>query len=209
MAALLLFAAHAPFAAAQDDGPVARPTVKPGDLWAYRRIDLESGRSMAAFDVRVNFANESIIQSVVIASSGRVEVDQTHTAEWNSIATWDGGNFVPNSGLLKFPLAVGASYVAMFENTIPRRGAFRVKHERKMRVVGWEDVTVPAGTFRALKIVGEGTYQRLDVSASGTVHNVIWYAPQVKRWVKTTYEDRNFGGRGNWTSDELVEYKVQ
>ena len=63
------------------------------------------------------------------------------------------------------------------------------------------------------KIVSEGPYQRIDNTfASGVARNVIWYVPEVKRWVKMTLESRPQSGRGRggeFTGEELVAYRVQ
>jgi hypothetical protein len=209
---LALFAglAGAPVALqAQTDAPVPRPEVKEGDTWVYRRTELESGKVVGRSTSRVAFANDKVIQVVITRGKGEVEIDETYTADWNAIALAGGGNITPHAGTFRFPLVVGASWPANFENTIPRLGAFQVKHERTVKVVGWEDVEVPAGKFRALKIEVNGTFQRIDRALSGTATTVIWYVPQVKRWVKWTYEDRGFRGRFNWWGLELVEYKVQ
>lgn len=207
LAACLCLAPEA--ALAQADGPVARPEVKAGDSWVYRRIELESGKVTGRPTSRVAFANDKVIQVVVIRGKQGDEVDETYTADWNAIALAGGGNFAPHAGTFRFPLVVGESWRADFENTVPRLGAFQVKHERTVKVVGWEDVEVPAGKFRALKLEVTGSFQRLDRAVSGSATTLIWYAPQVKRWVKWVYEDRTFRGRNSWWSLELVGYKVQ
>ena len=43
-----------------------------------------------------------------------------------------------------------------------------MRHDRRVKVVGWEEVGVPAGKFRALRIESEGRFQRVDTSISGT-----------------------------------------
>ncbi|HYI88129.1 MAG TPA: hypothetical protein VEX61_13660, partial [Burkholderiales bacterium] len=35
----------------------------------------------------------------------------------------------------------------------------------------------------------EGRWQRLDSRQAGWARNTVWYGPQVKRWVKSVYED--------------------
>ena len=98
------------------------------------------------------------------------------------------------------PAALQASWKAevraRWELTRRRQGAFRVKADVTMKVIGWETVQVPAGTFRALKLEGRGTYQRLDTFASGQTHWLIWYSPEARRWVRLTYQStdsRHFG----------------
>jgi hypothetical protein len=195
--------------AAQADAPVPRPEVKAGDSWVYRRTDFDTGKVTGRSTSRVAFANDKVIQVVVTRGKGEEEIDETYTAEWNAIALAGGGNFNPHVGTFRFPLVPGASWPADFENTMPRQGAFRVKHERTVKVVGWEDIEVPAGKFRALKIEVKGSFQRLDRALSGTATTMIWYVPAVKRWVKWTYEDQSFRGRINWWGLELVQYQVQ
>ena len=45
---------------------------------------------------------------------------------------------------------------------------------------------------------------------SGDSRNVIWYVPEVKRWVKFMSETRPIGrGRGEHSAEELLDYEVQ
>ncbi|HVJ13211.1 MAG TPA: hypothetical protein VNC62_16680, partial [Burkholderiales bacterium] len=71
-------------------------------------------------------------------------------------------------------------------------------------VVGWEEIEVPAGKFRALKVHAEGTYQRLDRPNAGWARNTFWYVPTVKRWVKSLYQDPSLE-----IVEELYFYRVQ
>ena len=57
------------------------------------------------------------------------------------------------------------------------------------RAVGWESVTVPAGTFKALRVQLESQRHPIgSVAMRGQepvrVAHVAWYAPEVKRTVK-------------------------
>ena len=203
-----LFSAFPAPCAAQADAAVPRPEVKIGDSWTYRRIDLQTNKPTGFSLLRVTFANERAIQTT--NHSGRKEqVDATWTAEWNAVSSAGDSIFEPHSGLLKFPLQAGATYKVVYDMKRPQKGAFQVKHDRTARVVGWEEVEVSAGKFRALKIEIEGTYQRVDKSISGTAKTVIWYVPEVKRWVKWASENKASRGLLNGFVLELVEYKVQ
>jgi hypothetical protein len=90
----------------------------------------------------------------------------------------------------------------------PLRGAWEVRHKRHVKVVGWEEVTVPAGTFRALRIEAEGPFERVDMPIVGTAKEVMWYVPQVKRYVKWTFENWNVRGRNQWWGWELLDYEL-
>ena len=208
-ATLLLLALVFPAAcAAQADAPVARPTVKPGDRWIYHRTDYRTSRSAGTREERVSFANDAVIHTVVSLFGKDQETDATYTSSWNGVSSWDGGVFSPDTGGLKFPLTVGDTYPANFENRRPRRGKFHVTHQRTAKVLAWEEVTVPAGRFRALKVEVAGSFKRLDSGVTGGTRMVFWYVPEIRRWAKLTYEDWHSGGPGARWGDELIDFKV-
>jgi hypothetical protein len=73
-----------------------------------------------------------------------------------------------------------------------------------------EQVTVPAGTFDAFKIVGLGRWSKLNGRASSASQLTVWDAPQVKRFVR--YDDfRAAYGKGSphGYSDQLTSYRLQ
>ena len=190
---------------------VPLPDVKVGDRWAYQRMDYDADRPRGKYEMRVVFAERGVIQVVSTQKGKEGEVDTTYTSEWNAV-TVPGRVFNPHTGWLKFPLQVGATYDAAFEVLLLKKEVSS-RNERRVTVVGWEEVTVPAGKFRALKVISEGRFQRIDSFGSGTSRNVIWYVPEVKRWVKITLENRPLGGKGKgkgeYSGEELVDYKVQ
>jgi len=197
-----------PACRAQADATVARPGVKPGDRWLYLRTDHRTGKSDGTREERVTFASESAIHTVVGLFGKDQETDATYTSSWNSVNSFDGGVYVPDTGTLRFPLKPGDAYQANFENRRPRRGKFHVVHQRSARVVAWEEVAVPAGRFRALKVEIEGSYKRLDTGLTGKTRTVIWYVPEIRRWAKLSYEDPSHQGPDTWYSDELINFKV-
>lgn len=208
---LLLVPLHC---AAQAQLQVERPHVSVGERWTYQRMNYDAGKPGSRYEMQVVFADRGVIQVVSTQKSKDEEVDTTYTADWNAVST-AARVFYPHTGWFKFPLQVGDSYKAAYDTVIPKQN-IKARNERQVTVVGWEDVVVPAGKFRALKIVSDGRFQRVETSSvSGISRNVIWYVPAVKRWVKITLENRPDGakgkgkGRGEYSGEELVEYKVQ
>jgi len=198
--------------AAQSPLPVERPHVRVGDLWTYQRMDYDAGKPRGRFELQVVFSDRGVIQVVGTGKSKDAEVDTTYTADWNAVST-AARMFYPHTGWFKFPLQVGDRYKTAYESIIPAKN-IKARNQREVTVVGWEEVVVPAGKFRALKIVSEGRFQRIETSSvSGLSRNVIWYVPAVKRWVKLTLENRPGGAegkaKGEYYGEELVEYKVQ
>jgi len=197
-AALFLFGA---VAAAQS---VEKPDVKVDERWVYRRTDHRAKPPVFLYEMRVTFVDSRAIHAVLAQQGRKRESDATWTPEWNSVVSVDEGVFQLEAGLLQFPLTVGRAYPAAWENRRPRAGSFHVRHERSVKVIGWEEITVPAGKFRALKLQADGIYRRLDRPRFDVATNFVWYVPEVKRWVKSLYKDAQ-GEIG----EELVFYRVQ
>lgn len=209
-AALALLASTSAPREARADAPVVRPEVMAGDTWTYRRMDYWNNSVAGTRTLRVSAASDKAIQ--VVSQLGGKELDEIYTPEWNSVSTF-AGNFFPEHGVLRFPLRPGDAYKVSFEQRFGANLERRTKNEASARVIGWEQVTVPAGRFRALKIEIDGSFQRIDASISGSIRYVIWYVPEVRRWVKVTFEDVIVTGspRGPNTrfGEELVEYRLQ
>jgi hypothetical protein len=197
-AAALLFSG---VCVAQD---VVKPEVKVDERWVYRRTDPRAKPPTIVYELRASFVDARTIHTIVERQGGQRDSDATWTPEWNNVVSGDGTVFVLEKGMFQFPLSVGREYPSTWENKRPRSGTFHVKHERTVKVVGWEEIEVPAGKFRALKVHAEGTYQRLDRPNSGWARNTFWYVPTVKRWVKSVYQDPTLE-----IVEELYFYRVQ
>ncbi len=79
------------------------------------------------------------------------------------------------------------------------------------RIEGEEEVVVGAGRFRAIKLVlrGQVTPRGAGRAAATSSEIVVWYAPQVRRTVKTTVATHVGGALRESTTFELVEFKLQ
>jgi len=161
--------------------PVPRPEVKPGDSWSYRRMDYHANQPDGLISDAVTFANERVIQTVGKRGRDDKEIDSTYTSEWNFVSTPNSAIFDPHQGLFKFPMRPGDTHESRYQT----------------------------GKFRALRVESEGPFQRVDAAISGTSKETAWYAPEVKRYVKWTFENWTFKGRNQWWGLELLEYKVQ
>jgi hypothetical protein len=88
---------------------------------------------------------------------------------------------------------------------------------QRLSVEGWERVTVPAGSFDALRIVRLINFEHPDVFRySPERTDIAWYAPQVGRWVKREWTgDYMSGGptslrgrtREDWVNWQLTAYQ--
>jgi hypothetical protein len=80
--------------------------------------------------------------------------------------------------------------------------------DMQLRVAGREQVTVPAGTFDAIKVVAEGRgnsfINRIPLHSIVT----IWYAPAAKRFVKFDARTYERTLPQELSTFELVDYKL-
>src|SRR5262245_11225975 len=161
------------------------PDVKLDDRWVYRRTDKRMKPPTTIYEIRVSFVDSRAIVAVVEAQGSKKQLDATWTRDWNAAVSPDGSVTEVEKGLFQFPLSVGRQHYAAWEIRRPTMGEFHVRHERKVSVIGWEEVEVPAGRFRALKIQADGYFRRLDRQVQDEARNTFWYVPAVKRWVKS------------------------
>jgi hypothetical protein len=101
-----------------------------------------------------------------------------------------------------WPLEVGRRWTATYAAEDPTRKQKWDRVQEHWAVTAYEDVTVPAGTFKTFRLEstpGEG---------SG-VRKILWYAPEINLFVKRQSErgPRHFLGPGQ-DSFELVELQL-
>ena len=97
--------------------------------------------------------------------------------------------------LLDFPFSLGKQCKDAFSSIVffgPSRGPAGFDYSETFTVLGWEDVTIRAGNFKAIKL----EYRRITTGSSGfwrqgigvEVKNHYWYSPMVKYFVKCQYD---------------------
>src|SRR4051812_40363842 len=139
--------------AAGDTDTVEIPDVMVGDRWAYTVIELGTREPQYAFQIEVTFRTREAIVGL-INKGDEHPVDATWSSSWNPIVSRSGNVFTPVQELLRFPMHVGMRYSVSWTTEIHSVnpggvsiGAARLRDERDVTVVGWEDVVVPAGKF--------------------------------------------------------------
>lgn len=205
---LALFAAPA---AAQPAQVVEKPSLLVGESWTYRRTNLWRNAEIERFrqDLRDRVGDHLTVTWTITAAEdarrrGSVTYEYLDGATQSFYDPKAEGRHQP----LLFPLHPGKRWMFRY-NYQPAVGTLKV--EQTAVVEGWEDVRVPAGTFRALKVVHVGRYSASDYNYhwNGTIKETYWYAPEAKRVVRMEYQDT--GGDGakwdHWR-DELLDMTV-
>jgi hypothetical protein len=203
---------------AQEPRPskIDAPTLKVGDSWTYDRTDGWKNLKEYTTVVVVTEVSDTESRSEGKRSDNGQVATVFRNKDLNRVRTEVGDRrFLaePYYPLYSFPLETGKSWEK--EVTFTRSyDDWKVVSKMKGQVLGWEKVSVPAGTFEALKIVLSGSYNGSGGPNTGGAgrwtgqqSETIWYAPEVRNAVKSVYED---GGARSITKTilELVEYKV-
>jgi hypothetical protein len=106
-------------------------------------------------------------------------------------------------------LAAGRLQRGMAMPEQPRR-VEQVTVPLRASIEGEEDVVVAAGRFRAVKLVLRGQLTPRGAGRAGSVstEHTVWYAPAVKRMVKTTVSTSVGSSLRESTTVELAEFKL-
>jgi hypothetical protein len=216
-------------ARAQDLG---QPRFTPQDSWVYHQ-KIQKGDKVNENDVELSVVrsdSEDLLIGVKAAGSPRPPVESMYKPDW---AKFRGVNGVETVTLrpLAFPLALGKTWTVSYVENNPNPQLVREAVDVVYKVAAWEDVTTPAGAFKTLRIEGKGNWiadsvprtQTNAVAANlggavaqssqnivqaaqkttGRIYRVVWYAPEVKRWVKS--RDETFNSSGQATDNEETE----
>jgi hypothetical protein len=118
--------------------------------------------------------------------------------------------------ILNFPLAVGKKWNDEFKRISPD-GFHGADVAETIKVLGWEEVAVPAGKCKAIKLEYQINYGPPGLGPIYESKAWYWYSPEVKYLVKGRYGkdyneavvplDASFkGGREDW---KLISFKLK
>ena len=190
---------------------IESPGVRVGDTWIYNKID---GWKRALEETSINVVKR-VDRSGILMESSNLDGSGTakimRSAAFNLVRidapgfTQTAEPFYPN---YSFPLYVGKTWSGTVALSNTKRPLTQVKAELQGRAVGWEMVTVPAGTFLALKLSMKGSYlaSGIEGSWSGSIEDTLWYAPEVRNAVRYEYIDYLDRSRHNHEVHELVRF---
>jgi hypothetical protein len=221
---MLLIAAAAHGAASP---PVSAPPIKTGDSWTYKNTTEKgpSGWSQSRDETTVERITSSAVYYTVKTIESTQPPKELYSAlDWSRIRDIEGKETVVNKPL-SFPLTPGKSWEVRYTEPHPNKQFRSEEWVHQYTVVGYEPVEVPAGKFNALKIEAEGrwtaelepsqsvvqgaqsnaagvtmttqTQKTGERTVSGRTYKAFWYAPEVRRWVKSVEEYYGSGGVRN------------
>jgi hypothetical protein len=214
------------------------PKFTTDDSWIYHET-IQKGDKTAANDTEISVVradSQDLLVGLKVVGSARSPVEMMFKPDWAKFRGLNGVETVVNRPLA-FPLALGKSWNVNYAENNPNPHYVRETVDIAYKVVGWEDVTTPAGAFKALKIEGKGnwvadTAARVQTNAvlakqgaaaaqssqnvvqgpqrvTGRIYRVVWYVPEVKRWVKSRDETLSSTGQVSESAEaELTAFHI-
>jgi uncharacterized caspase-like protein len=182
------------------------PPRQPGDRWVYQR-EIRDGEAIT----RRNY----LTLTVTAADAAGYEVETSDSgiplrldASGNvfSMPAPKGGGalvFDPVDPRFRFPLKPGDSWSAPSKEVFPQ---FVRNADNRITVLGWESLTVPAGTFQALKVSKVSNkdwspFPGQSVTSKRVTH--WWYVPALRTFAR--YETLEVNQRGEVLADQSWE----
>jgi hypothetical protein len=184
----------------------AEDAVKVGERWVYDTKDETTGFPKATYShVVTEVSPKEIVVSLTFrgqSSSSLVVYDH----DWNLIEN-STVKFKPNNGQgIRRPLSVGKEWRAEYEARNSTSGV-AVKGSLLNKVAAQEMITTPAGDFDTFKVETRvREFNTANPSRLFQLENVIWYAPQVNRWVRRQFVTKVQNRTTASTSEELAEF---
>jgi len=199
--------------------PNPLPTVRApqvGQEWVYSKKDVFDSKELAVITERVSRIGPSIVLSRTDANGyqlpseiqdpwGMISTDP----HWSKLITYN-----PAIPLWPQNLSGGWSKQISTQYTVAGYPGNAYQWNLLMNSMGWESITVPAGTFNALKYENLIHFDSPDPSKSDcTRKETIWFVPQIGHWVareatgSCILEGENNSLRGNTIQWQLQSYK--
>ena len=164
--------------------PIVR-TPQVGQEWNYVKKDVFNGKTLGLITERVASVGSSI--TIERSEDGNMLPNEIQ-GPWGFVSTdpqWP-RLLSFNPALPLWPLELSSSWSKQF-NTKYSIGGYsdnKLGWQEYMSAHGWENITVPAGQFSALKFQTLINYESEDANKTDCIRKeTVWFAPQIGRWV--------------------------
>jgi hypothetical protein len=198
--------------------PSALPSAFPhvGDRWQYNYKSMWKNVEPRTFVHQVTAVSDrEVKEQMSTDTSGGKASDSKSVGADSRFVEWRGQGyyFVEFNPFLQAfgALQPGSAWKSL---ATPVEDPFFTGWYSEGRAIGWDTVSVPAGTFKALRVElnssRTASASSAAQSAPSRIRYVLWYAPEAKRTVKhvrTVFTAD--GGRVAEDTYELAKYNVQ
>ena len=169
--------------------PQPIPSIRPpkvGQEWTYNHRDVFNGKTLGLVTDRVASIGSTITIERTDEGGGRYSNEVQ--GPWGTVITdphWSRTiNFNPPIAL--WPQELSDRWAKQFITKYSLAGYpdSLYNWQEYMSVHGWEQITVPAGTFLALRYQNLINYESDDANKVNCIRKeTIWFAPSIGRWV--------------------------
>jgi hypothetical protein len=216
-----------------------QPTLQAGDSWVYTDTVETGQQGFSRKDELITVErvdSTDVLVSTKQDGSNQAPVESMTGLDWSRSRDINGKQEVVNRPF-DFPLREGKKWTVDYTELHPNRQHSSESFHSDYVVTGWEDIQVPAGKFRALKVEAEGQWTAVlapaaiagsqaiatpgavttvtqaqhvgSRTASGRLYKAFWYVPAEKRFVKSVEEYYDSKGvRFQRFTSELSSSKV-
>ena len=178
------------------DGVAQAPVFSEGDSWVFEQT---TEKGTAGFQqVRLDETIERLDGATMIVGvkpdgAPTSPADQVMGQDWSKRRLVDGVQ-AETARPFAFPMRVGKTWSVGYQDNTRRGNQLSLHVRRTYTVVGWQDVTVPAGTFHALKVEAKGVDEGLMEVPSTAVSG-----GAMEPGNAATFSSLHRGGRGRLT----------
>jgi hypothetical protein len=194
--------------------PLPVPALRRGDRWRYRLIDRYNGGIVGERAVEV-VATEPELRLRIDAGDGAPPLEERWSRPW--VASVDAGFDHPVAFEAEVPVVPPGLRAGDRTTTSTRYRSERASRTlfwtQRLRATGWERITVPAGTFDALRVERTIQFEHPDeFRLSPDRSEVLWVSPRVGRWVARewtgTFMPGSPSGRAGRAREEWVRWEL-
>jgi len=199
---------------------VEAPIPAQGDNWQFQTIDLWTSNLVSRTSKKTIGASGEYVRSFFETQSfgqnGEINKpnvsEGTTRADLNQVTMYHGEK--QERTWYKWPLVPGKKWSYQLKEELPPTAITTQTRTLtttvNTEVIGWETVEVPAGKFKAMKLIYKSSWVMDSPSITGTSTSILWYSPDAKSSVLSTYE--TFGADGSpqaRTKTQLIHYQVK
>ncbi|MBK8638395.1 MAG: hypothetical protein IPN92_08940 [Chromatiaceae bacterium] len=168
---------------------IPRPSVRVGDSYVYETRDPANVEPLITTKRTVTTADKEIVLSTVALNSKNAKTRRLYfDRDWNLVRSRNADNsgldYSPPIKYYDFPLYPGKKWQQVSTETDIKSGKIRM-HTISGIVGDWEDVAVPAGNFRAMRVSLETEVFDSATGEKTRGTDISWYVPEVRRSVKS------------------------
>jgi S1-C subfamily serine protease len=183
-----------------------------GTSWKYGFIERLYTRKYSEFSIQVLRVDGPVVEEAVESASGQNARRAIHTGDRRIFEQSLSGNVVLMEFAPYLLAANGGKPPAEIAGAdgYPTGGAGLPPWVYRVHMHDWEQVTVPAGTFQALRVEIRGERERPPSGQSFVIGDFVitaWYTPEVKRFVRLEHKVRSgsLSTRGQLVGEDVIE----